>query len=188
MIESGDRKNVLILGGARSGKSYYAQEMAKLSGGKVLFVATATAGDEEMRDRIEKHKQSRPAAWRTLEVAVDIGKEIETAIKDEQVVIVDCITLLINNIFCRYEKSQLEKITAPEMEAEVESETGGLVACMQKVGASFIVVSNEVGLGIVPDNRLARLYRDILGRTNQKIAEKCDEVYMMVAGIPLRVK
>jgi adenosylcobinamide kinase / adenosylcobinamide-phosphate guanylyltransferase len=182
------KKVILLLGGARSGKSYYAQEEARKSGARVLFVATAEAGDEDMRLRIEKHKQSRPADWRTLEATGDIGRRIEEKIRDEQIVIIDCITLLVNNIFCRYDEQQFEKMEDAVLEKQVLAEINVLVEGLQNIDASFYIISNEVGLGIVPDNRMGRLYRDILGRANQILARNSDEVYLMVAGIPLRVK
>jgi adenosylcobinamide kinase / adenosylcobinamide-phosphate guanylyltransferase len=178
----------LLLGGARSGKSQYAQELARKSADKVLFVATAEAGDEDMRRRIEKHKQSRPASWRTLEAAARIGRRIEIEIQGESLVIIDCITLLVSNIFCRPDAAQFALLPDSELEKQVISEIAELQECLQKVPASFIIVSNEVGLGLVPDNRLGRLYRDYLGRANQMLAQSAGEVYFMVAGIPLRIK
>lgn len=182
------KKIILLLGGARSGKSHFAQQYAQNTAQKVLFVATATAGDEDMRRRIEKHKSERPENWNTLEATSQIGKEIESTIEDEDLVIIDCITLLVNNIFCRYNEEQFEKIEDSILEKDVLSEITGLITCLKKFEVSFIIVSNEVGLGIVPDNRMGRLYRDILGRANQMLAGTADEVYLMVAGIPLRIK
>jgi adenosylcobinamide kinase / adenosylcobinamide-phosphate guanylyltransferase len=182
------KKIILLLGGARSGKSHFAQEYAAKNADKVLFVATATGGDEDMRLRIEKHKRERPANWHTLEATCHIGKEIEATVCDEELVIIDCITLLVNNIFCRYDENQFEKIEDAILEKEVLLEINELLVCLKKVEVSFIIVSNEVGLGLVPDNRMGRLYRDILGRANQMLASKADEVYLMVAGIPLRAK
>lgn len=182
------KKIILLLGGARSGKSHFAQVYAQDHAERVLFVATATAGDEDMLRRIEKHKKDRPANWNTLEVTSHVGKEIEAAINDEDLVIVDCITLLVNNLFSRYPEDQFETLEDRVLEQDVISEVAELIESIKKVGASFILVSNEVGLGIVPDNRMGRLYRDLLGRANQILARNADEVYLMVAGIPLRVK
>jgi adenosylcobinamide kinase / adenosylcobinamide-phosphate guanylyltransferase len=181
-------KTVLLLGGARSGKSHYAQELAERSGLKVLFVATAEALDEDMRLRIEKHKLNRPAGWSTLEASRHPGSRIEAAIRDERLVILDCITLLVNNIFCRYDEKQFDSISDSVLESEVISEIDELKGCFSRVKAGFIIVSNEVGLGLVPDNRMGRLYRDILGRANQTLAQSASEVYLMVAGIPLKIK
>jgi adenosylcobinamide kinase / adenosylcobinamide-phosphate guanylyltransferase len=182
------KKIILLLGGARSGKSHYAQEYARQSGEKVLFVATATAGDEDMRLRIAKHKKERPADWRTLEVETGIGSQIEANAGDAGLIIIDCITLLVNNIFSRYSEKQFDTIEDAVLEKEVTVEIQQLLKCLKKVHADFLIVSNEVGLGLVPDNRMGRLYRDILGRANQMLAQSADEVYLLVAGIPLQVK
>jgi adenosylcobinamide kinase / adenosylcobinamide-phosphate guanylyltransferase len=179
---------ILVLGGARSGKSHFAQEYARRSEGRVLFVATATAGDEDMRRRIEKHKQERPADWRTLEASTDTGKQIEANAGDAQLIVIDCITLLVNNIFSRYDEKMFDTLENEILERAVAAEIEQLQQCLKNVNASFLIVSNEVGLGLVPDNRMGRLYRDILGRANQILAQTADEVYLMVAGIPLKIK
>jgi adenosylcobinamide kinase / adenosylcobinamide-phosphate guanylyltransferase len=182
------KKVILLLGGARSGKSHFAQEYARQHGEKVLFVATATAGDEDMRQRIEKHKKDRPSNWRSLEAATDIGKQIEANAGNAQFIVIDCITMLVNNIFNRYNENQFVSIAETVLEKEVVAEIKQLQKCLKKVDASFLIISNEVGLGLVPDNRMGRLYRDILGRANQMLARTADEVYLLVAGIPMMVK
>ena len=181
-------KVILLLGGARSGKSSYAEGLARNSGEKVLFVATAEGGDEDMRLRIQKHRLARPPDWRTLEATSDIGSRIEDEIDDEKMVIIDCITLLVSNIFCRLDAQQFACISDSDLEKQVTAEIKKIQDCLRKTEASFIIVSNEVGLGLVPDNRMGRLYRDLLGRANQMLAQSADEVYFMIAGIPLRVK
>ncbi len=180
--------NILIIGGARSGKSHFAQELALKLGESVLFVATAEAGDEEMRQRIEEHQRARPATWSTLEVTSHIGSQIMRNIDDAQVVIVDCVTLLVNNIFSQYSERTSAQINAPLIEKGLIAEIDELVDCMNHTNASFIIVTNEVGLGLVPANRMGRLYRDLLGRANQILAQRADEIYLMVAGIPIKVK
>ena len=182
------KKVILLLGGARSGKSHFAQEYAWRSGQKVLFVATATAGDDDMWRRIEKHKEGRPSSWSTLEVVTGIGKQIEVNFGDARLIVIDCITLLVNNIFSRYDEKQFDTIDDTVLEQEVVAEIEQLQICLKKVDASFLIISNEVGLGLVPDNRMGRLYRDILGRANQMLAQTADEVTLMVAGIPVRIK
>ncbi len=181
-------KSTLIIGGARSGKSHFAQELGLKSAQPVLFVATAAAGDEEMRQRIEEHRKARPTAWNTLEVTTHIGNQIRQKIDKAQTVIVDCITLLVNNIFCQYSDPAGEKIYASLIEKEVMAEIDELVDCINQIKARFIIVSNEVGLGLVPDNRIGRLYRDLLGRANQVLAQCVDEIYLMAAGIPVQIK
>ncbi len=181
-------KSILITGGARSGKSHFAQELALRSGKAVLFVATAVAGDEEMRQRIEEHRRTRPAAWSTLEVTTHVGNQILQKIGEAQVVIVDCITLLVNNIFSQYTDQTGEPIDVPLIEKEVTSEIGEMIGCINRIGASFIIVTNEVGTGLVPANKMSRLYRDLLGKANQLLAQQADEVYLMVAGLPVMIK
>lgn len=175
-------KKILIIGGARSGKSHYAQELALKLSPPVLFVATAEAGDEEMRQRIEEHRKARPSPWSTLEVVTHAGNQIRQKVGKAQTVIVDCITLLVNNIFRQHSDPAGELIDAPLIEREVMTEIGELVDCMKQVKANFIIVSNEVGLGLVPANRMSRLYRDLLGKANQILAQQVDEIYLMVAG------
>jgi len=181
-------KSILITGGARSGKSHFAQELAQISGKPVLFVATATAGDEEMRQRIEDHRKTRPADWNTLEVATQVGNAILQRSGKMQVVIVDCITLLVNNVFLQYGDPTGEQIDVPLIEKAVIAEIGELVDCINRVDADFLIVSNEVGLGLVPADKMSRLYRDLLGKANQMLAQSVDEVYLMAAGIPLMIK
>ncbi len=181
-------KTILITGGARSGKSRFAQELALRSGKSVLFVATAVAGDEEMRQRIEEHRRARPAIWRTLEVTTHLGSQISQEISGAQAVIVDCITLLLSNIFGECLDQAGEQIDALLIEKTVTSEISELLACINQANADFIIVTNEVGMGLVPANKVGRLYRDLLGRANQLLAEQADEVYLMVAGLPVRIR
>ena len=178
-------KSILITGGARSGKSHFAQELALKSAQPVLFVATATAGDEEMKQRIEKHRRSRPAAWRTLEVTTHVGNQIADKVGGAQTVVVDCITLLLNNVFSQYYNENMDDAL---VEKEAISEIGELTDCFDHSEASFIIVTNEIGLGLVPADRLSRLYRDLLGKANQTLAQRVDEVYLLMAGIPLMMK
>jgi len=181
-------KSILIIGGVRSGKSRFAQELALKLGEPVLFVATAAAGDEEMRQRIEEHQRARSATWTTLEVTTQIASQIEQKIGKAQVVIVDCITLLLNNIFSQYVDQTSEQIDAPLIEKKVISEIDELVDCINRIDTSFIMVTNEVGTGLVPANRVGRLYRDLLGKANQLLARRVDEVYLLVTGLPVQIK
>ena len=178
----------LLIGGAGSGKSHFAQELALRLGGAVLFVATAAAGDDEMRQRIDQHRKKRPPAWSTLEVTTGVGKKILEKIGDARVVIVDCITLLVNNIFSQYSDRAGEPTSVPLIEKRLDAEIEELISCTRQLDAHFIIVSNEVGLGLVPPNRLGRLYRDLLAKANQRLAEAADEVYLMVAGLAVPIK
>ncbi len=149
-----------------------------------MFVATAEARDEEMRLRIEAHQRSRPSSWTTLETPSGVGKAILETITDEEVILVDCITLLVNAVFNRFG----ENMEQTSIEKAVLEEVSGLIDCMKKLQKDFYIVTNEVGLGLVPDNEAGRYYRDALGRANSLLAGFCDEVYLLVSGIPLRIK
>ncbi len=181
-------KCTLISGGVRAGKSQLAQELVLDSGQPVLFVATAEARDPDMRDRIEKHRRSRPKSWRTLEATGGIGKRIIEDAGEAKTVVVDCITLLVSNILEKHCDANGEPKNTAHAEEETLTEVDALIDCINRVDANFIMVTNEVGLGIVPANRAARLYRDLLGKANQKLARRADEVYLVVSGLPLRIK
>jgi len=181
-------RSTLIIGGARSGKSDFAQELALKSPQPVLFVATAEAGDEEMRQRIETHKRARPDTWRTLEVTNLVGDRICQEIDAVPTVIVDCITLLVNNVFNKYLNSGGELSEPSLVEKDVMAEINSLVDCINQTEAEFIVVTNEVGQGLVPASNMSRLYRDLLGKANRILAQHADNVYTMIAGLPVKVK
>jgi adenosylcobinamide kinase/adenosylcobinamide-phosphate guanylyltransferase len=174
-------KIVLITGGARSGKSAYAQQLAAGENRRVLFCATAEALDDEMRTRIDAHKRSRPTGWDTLEAGSNVAQELDKICSGYDAILVDCITLLVAN--CMGDGK-------PPAEAEERalSEIGALIDLMTAKDSNYILVTNEVGYGVVPENSLARLYRDVLGRANQKLAGCADEVYLMTAGLPLKIK
>lgn len=175
------KEYIFILGGVRSGKSRFAQELAKNLSRKVLFIATGEPLDEEMRARIDEHKKARPKSWRTLEIPTNIGQQLETEIGDAEVVIIDCLTLLVSNRL----GAELDYLKA---EKQVMAEINELIAGMGKLRASFIIISNEVGAGLVPEAKLGRVYRDILGQANQLVAQHANEAYFMVAGIPMKMK
>ena len=180
----GSGRLILLLGGARSGKSTFAQQMAReLGEEQVLFVATAEAGDEEMQQRIEQHRHERPESWRTLEAQRDVGRAILEQAGRARVILVDCVTMLVSNLLMDVDNPFAEKV-----EARVMGEAQALAACAERLPAHFIVISNEVGLGLVPPHPLGRAYRDLLGKVNQVLARAADEVYLLVAGIPVPIK
>ena len=175
------KKCIFILGGARSGKSTYAQQLAQQMGQNVLFVATAEALDDDMRERIDNHKKSRPKSWRTLELPKGIAEKLAEESGGADVVLIDCLTLLVSNLLG-------DDLDSRRAEEKVMPEIEKLLSVIKKLNATVIIVSNEVGLGLVPDNKLGRIYRDLLGQVNRLIALSADEVYCMVAGLPLKVK
>ena len=176
---------ILILGGARSGKSTHAEKLAlELGGRDVLYVATAQAFDDEMRARIAAHRAERPAGWRTLEAPSLIAAPLAEAVGPARVVLLDCLTLLASNAMLALG----DEPTARPAEAAVDAEVSALLSAYHAGSATWIVVSNEVGLGLVPPYPLGRAYRDALGRANQRLAAAADRVLFMVAGLPLTVK
>src|SRR5689334_14545736 len=179
-------KITLILGGARSGKSSYAQRLAEEAGKSVTFIATAQALDNEMSARIQKHRAERPANWETLETQFDIASCVGQI--KSKVVILDCITLLISNLLMQFVKDDLVDET-PFM-AAVEKEINKLTRAFRAHGQDqdWLIISNEVGLGLVPPYQMGRVYRDAIGWANQQLAREADRVIFMVAGIPTTVK
>ena len=178
------RRLTLILGGARSGKSRYAERVAPRLGRRVLYVATAQPGDEEMAARIAAHQAARPKDWTTLEAERLVGGAILSAKAEYDVVLIDCMTLLAANVVGQ----MAEPVDQAAAEAALNSEIDGLLDAYAARVARWLVISNEVGLGVVPPYPLGRLYRDALGRANQRLADAADNVLFMVAGLPMAVK
>lgn len=176
-------KITLILGGARSGKSDYAERLAAELGQHVLYIATAEAGDEEMAQRIVAHRAARPAAWQTVEAPRQLGVALAEVQERPDAILLDCLTLLTSNLLLAMEREPQAGIEAA-LRVELES----LLIAHQRLAAPLIIVSNEVGLGLVPPYPLGRIYRDVLGRANQYLATRAERVVFMVAGIPMSVK
>jgi adenosylcobinamide kinase/adenosylcobinamide-phosphate guanylyltransferase len=174
----------LILGGARSGKSSHAQSLAEATGKPVTFLATAQALDKEMSARIQKHQAERPIGWQTLEIPCDIASHSGQIRSD--VVILDCITLLVSNLLMKFVKDDLAE-EAPFMLA-VQQEIEELIGIIREQKQQWFIISNELGLGLVPPYQMGRVYRDALGWANQRLAREADHVLFLVAGIPMQVK
>lgn len=166
----------LILGGVRSGKSRHAEHLAVQHGGSVAVIVTADAGDEEMAARIAAHRARRPAHWRVIEEPIALGRALLQLARPDTVVIIDCLTLWLSNVLTRSEGRLLEP------------ESAALLAALRSAAGSVILVSNEVGAGVVPVNELARRFTDATGSLHQRLAAACDRVVWMVAGLPLTVK
>lgn len=166
----------LVLGGARSGKSRYAQELA--SGfERVTFIATARAGDTEMRQKIDQHRRDRPSNWKTVEAQRHLGRVIDSESRFADVLLLDCLTFHAFNLMTAKHGARSHKKHIQE-----------LGHAIQAARTSVIAVSNEVGSGIVPEYRSGRVYRELLGQMNQAIAQIADNVVLMVAGIPVTIK
>jgi adenosylcobinamide kinase/adenosylcobinamide-phosphate guanylyltransferase len=184
-----DPELILILGGARAGKSAYAERLATGYGPRVLYVATAEVKDDEMRVRIQAHRARRPSTWTTLETPTGLGTALLGAQSIADVILLDCLTLLVTNVLMAHGGKGTE---SPEVEqaadAAVTTEIDALLLAQKQLGLPFIIVSNEVGMGLVPPYPLGRVYRDILGRANQQLAAAADRVYLMMAGLPIVLK
>jgi adenosylcobinamide kinase / adenosylcobinamide-phosphate guanylyltransferase len=170
-----------IIGGARSGKSRFAQQQAETSGGMVTYVATAVVNeDAEMQARIARHRDERPAHWRTVECGVELAAVLAQLDAAPHCIVVDCLTLWL-----------AQCLWSPQHELRKgywRAQRDALLKCLPSLRAQIVLVSNEVGLGIVPDNAVARVFADEQGWLNQQIAAVCDRVTFMTAGLPLRVK
>jgi adenosylcobinamide kinase / adenosylcobinamide-phosphate guanylyltransferase len=183
---------VLVLGGARSGKSTFAEKLSINSQRRVAFIATAVAGDEDMRDRITRHRAMRPASWHTIEESLYLADAVRQAATYADVLLLDCMTTwLANWLFLQSGTDQLDDAAISAL--HYNSALSEIDALLQAVslldaGKTLIIVTNEVGLGIVPAYALGRVYRDILGLVNQRIAAVATRVYLMVAGLGVDIK
>ncbi len=168
-------KLIFITGGARSGKSAFAQKLANNLSKRVIYIATAGARDKEMKLRIKIHRKNRPSHWKTVEREKNITEVLSRIAEKNEVILLDCLTLLVSNLLLSGRKNVLREIRQ-------------LVNKIRELKATVLIVSNEVGMGIVPDNKLARRFRDMAGKANQIVAQAADEVYLVVSGIPVKVK
>lgn len=172
------KETVLVIGGCRSGKSDFSLQMAEqMPGQDKIFIATCVPRDKEMEQRVLRHKNKRSRDWKTIEVPLRLPEAILENSRKENVILLDCLTLWINNLLLESDEPD-----------EIEEHVLKLTRSLEKVPGSVIIVSNEVGTGIVPENRLARLFRDVTGITNQRVAACVDRVVWMVAGIPVTIK
>ncbi|HQS97268.1 bifunctional adenosylcobinamide kinase/adenosylcobinamide-phosphate guanylyltransferase [Novosphingobium sp. 17-62-19] len=166
--------SLLVLGGARSGKSRYAQKRIETHCGAMVYIATAEARDDEMAERIALHRMDRGKGWKTLEAPIDLPGAIKVASASSDAILVDCLTIWLSNVM-------LEGISIPKARDD-------LIAAVTTCSVPIGLIANEVGLGIVPDNALARRFRDEAGWLNQKLAEVVDEVVFLAAGLPMMLK
>jgi len=185
-----NRHIVLVTGGARSGKSSYAEALA-LKEERVLYIATAIAFDEEMQARIQLHQTRRPEAWGTLEAYQDLDLRLE-ALKDSfDCILLDCLTVMTTNLMFDDPAFDSDRATEEEkakIQADILLQVEKLCIWLKKNHKSGILVTNEVGMGIVPENRLARYFRDVAGRVNQLAAAEADEAWLVCCGLPLKLK
>jgi adenosylcobinamide kinase/adenosylcobinamide-phosphate guanylyltransferase len=172
---------ILVIGGARSGKSAFAQQLAQRKTEKVLFIATAEAKDSEMVERVKHHRRQRPGHWHAVEEPSKLARAIDGA-DSYEVIIVDCLTLWVSNLL---QANEAQKPAA--LEVIVLDATQELLHAYEQGEATLILVSNEVGMGLVPPYPMGRTYRDVLGKVNQLLATQASQVYLMVAGLAVEL-
>ena len=173
---------VLVTGGCRSGKSRYAQQLAESMPGRRAYVATCPVEDDEMRRRAEAHRRDRAGrGWETIEEPLNLSATLAGA--DHDVVLIDCLTLWVSNLMFHGEQTR-----ADLGESDIETQAKGLIESCHNRSGTVVMVTNEVGMGIVPDNALARRYRDLIGRLNQTIASEADDVTLVSCGLPVHLK
>jgi len=175
-------QTIIITGGARSGKSHYAEGMAQQFGTQLGYLATAKALDSEMSERIKTHQARRGNVWHTIEEPLDLSRSLTENDGLYQCILIDCLTLWLSNILLHYHE------LGESSEARVMADVHQLLLLLKELSTPVIIVSNEVGMGIVPENRLARMFRDIAGQANQLLAAEADEVWLVVSGIPIKLK
>ena len=181
---------ILVTGGARSGKSNFAESLCIKQNNRTAYIATSIPFDDEMKNRVKKHQESRPKEWKTYEIYKDIYSIVEELDNNHDTVIMDCVTLMVNNLMFTY-GIEVDKATSQELdelEEYIKEQIKKLMEAIKKTNLYFVIVSNEFGMGSVPENKLSRIYADFVGRANQLIAKYSDEVYFVVSGIPMKVK
>jgi adenosylcobinamide kinase / adenosylcobinamide-phosphate guanylyltransferase len=176
-------KIVLVTGGARSGKSRFAESYAARYGSNIAYIATAEIHDEEMAFRVSLHQKRRPADWQTFEAPFDAHGMLALAGREHDMVLFDCLTLYVSNFLCAVDNADMEKTGLA-----LKKQIGLLLRQAQKNEGTTVFVTNEVGAGIVPENKLARAYRDLAGLVNQWVAYDAEEVYLVTCGLPVDVK
>ena len=173
---------IFITGGARSGKSTFAEKRAAESGSPLGYLATAQSLDSEMDQRVTLHRERRGDEWHTIEEPIFLAEELARCDGQYQAILVDCVTLWLSNLLFKYEAA------GEKCEKRIHEELLRLIDTVQEMVTPVILVSNEVGMGIVPDNALSRMFRDIAGTANQTLAAAADEVHVVISGIPLKLK
>lgn len=180
---------VLITGGARSGKSRFAELLAAHPGLPVVYIATAQVYDEEMALRVKKHREQRPSDWNLVEEPLALSSVLERYRNERVVLLIDCVTLWLTNLLLSdYREEPEDPFAQDEKEQEILDQVQAVAHLAQEISPLVIMVTNEVGQGIVPDNPLSRSYRDLSGRANQTLGRTASKVYSVVAGFPVEIK
>lgn len=192
---------ILVTGGARSGKSALAEQLIRERGSRVLYIATAVVTDDEMAERIARHRQQRPAGWDTYEGSTDLGQVIRSRGAQYDAILLECVTTLVTNLMFASDAALGDPDVSPDVvkpdfvrpdfvkiEQHIVQQIDDLIASCRSCPAPVYLVTNEIGMGIVPEHALARQFRDIAGRVNQRLAAAAEQVYLVVSGLPLCLK
>lgn len=182
---------ILVTGGARSGKSTFAENLVRSFGDEVMYIATSIPFDDEMKERVKKHKERRPASWETFEGYKDLKQVFQRKDAAFQAVLLDCITVMVTNLMYEFGGFNIEDLDDKSVdciEKKILQEVADFLDAADLSSQTSVLVTNEVGFGIVPDNRQARIFRDMAGRINQYIASRADEVYLVVCGLSMKIK
>lgn len=185
-------KIIYVTGGARSGKSTFAEKQAMLHHPQVTYIATSIAFDDEMKSRIMKHRQQRPSVWKTIEAYKNMEKIIKEIDNDTKAILLDCLTIMASNLILEedidWDDNGIVDNRIDSIENKVMQEVDGMLRAIRDKNICAILVSNELGMGLVPPYKLGRIFRDIAGRMNQLVAREADEAFFLVSGIPIKLK
>lgn len=179
-------KLIFITGGVRSGKSSYAEDVTSSLGSDITYIATAQAFDDEMRHRIYLHRERRPDSWKTVEEPLDVTGAIRKCGNQTEVIMLDCLTMLVSNLM--FQSPEAEAGLSVEDQKKIIDEIRSVAEAAKEAAAHVVIVSNEVGLTLVSDNKLGRVYQEIVGSANQVVAALADEAYLVVSGLPVTLK
>ena len=183
-------KIVFVTGGAKSGKSAFAESLCIERNDKTGYIATSIPFDDEMKEKVRLHKERRPSNWKTYEIYEDVFKIIENVSKECDTVMLDCITLMVNNLMFKYDMNpqDLSNEELEMMDEYIFNQFEKLIEEIRKTEIYFVFVTNEIGMGVVPANKLSRIYANTVGKINQYVASNSDEAYLVISGIPVKIK
>ena len=181
---------VFVTGGAKSGKSAFAESLCIERNDKTGYIATSIPFDDEMKEKVRLHKERRPSNWITYEIYEDVFKIIENVSKECDTVMLDCITLMVNNLMFKYDMNpqDLSNEELEKMDEYIFNQFEKLIEEIRKTELDFVFVTNEIGMGVIPANKLSRIYANTAGKINQYVASNSDEAYLVISGIPVKIK
>lgn len=178
---------ILVTGGGKSGKSRFAEELVERGGKEILYIATAQAFDQEMEQRIRLHQQRRPQTWKTHEGFLSLERVLEEN-RNADGILLDCVTLWLTNLCFHFGGLEEETFVYENIRKQIETEVDQFLTVAKSMGIPVVLVTNEIGLGLVPETKFSRFFRDLAGEVNERLAREAESVYFVVSGIPLQIK